>query len=202
MKKYSENGDFLKILEERILKDGQVPEKDVLKVDNFVNQRIDVAFLREVCGEFYNRFKNEKIDKILTIEASGIAIACMAAQYFDCDVVFAKKGEARNMGNDVYTAKVTSFTRNRVYDLSVGRRHISKGDRLLIIDDFLAEGSALSSLCSIAGQAEAEVVGAGILIEKAYMTGGRELREKGLRIESLAMIDRMDEDGIVFRSGN
>ncbi|MBQ8908016.1 MAG: xanthine phosphoribosyltransferase [Clostridia bacterium] len=189
----------MKLLEERILKDGIVLKGDVLKVGSFLNQQLDVPFLCEACKEFYRLYKDAGVTKILTIEASGIAIAALTAQYFGVPVVFAKKSKSDNIAADVYSGRVVSYTHGNEAQAIVSKEYISKEDRLLLIDDFLARGSALEALLAIAGQAGAAVVGAGIAIEKAYQGGGDALRAAGLRIESLARIASMDEEkGIVF----
>ena len=171
----------MRLLEERILKDGVVMEGDVLKVDSFLNHQIDIG----------------RVNKILTIEASGIGIACIAAQVFHCPVVFAKKTKTRNIAGDVFRTQVMSYTHGSSYDVIVSKRFLGPEDRLLLIDDFLANGAALSGLMDLADMAGASVVGAGIAIEKAYQSGGRLLRERGLRIESLARIARMEENGTI-----
>lgn len=189
----------MKLLEDRIRKDGIVLKGDVLKVGSFLNQQLDVPFLSELCREFHRLYENDGVTKILTIEASGIAIAALTAQYFGVPVVFAKKSKSSNIGADVYAGKVVSYTHGNEAVAVVSKEYISKEDRLLLVDDFLARGSALEALQSIAAQAGATVVGAGIAIEKAYQGGGDALRNAGLRIESLARIASMDEEkGIVF----
>ena len=189
----------MKLLEEKILTDGRVLPGEVLKVDNFLNHQIDVALLNELGKEWYRLYKDEKITKILTIEASGIGIACIAAQYFGVPVVFAKKSKSLNLSSDCYTAEVYSYTKATTKTVMVSKRYISPNDKILIIDDFLANGSALKGLISIIDQGGATVAGIGVAIEKAYQGGGDELRAKGYRIESLASIDSMSDSGIVFR---
>ena len=189
----------MKLLEERILKDGKVGEGNVLKVDSFVNHQIDVGFLCELGREFKRRFANDNVTKILTIEASGIGIACLTAQYFDVPVVFAKKTKTNNIYADVYTSKVESYTHGTTYDIVVSKEFLKPGDRILIIDDFLAKGSALKGLIELINHAGATVVGAGIVIEKAYQPGGELIRSMGIRVESLARIASMSvEDGVKF----
>ena len=183
----------MKLLEERILKDGKVFPGNILKVDNFLNHQIDVAFLNELGKEFYNRFKDEGITRILTIEASGIGIACITAQYFNVPVVFAKKSQSSNISPNVYTSKVESFTHNKVYDVIVSKQYLSNEDRVLIIDDFLAVGNALKGLIALVNDSGASVVGAGIVIEKAFQNGGKDIREMGIRVESLAKIREMSD---------
>ena len=189
----------MKLLEEKILTDGRILPGEVLKVDCFLNHQIDVALLNKCGEEWYRLYKDEKITKIVTIEASGIGIACIAAQYFGVPVVFAKKSKSLNLSADCYTAEVYSYTKATTKTVMISKRYISPDDRILIIDDFLANGSALRGLISIIDQAGATVAGIGIAIEKAYQGGGDELRAKGYRIESLASIESMSENGIVFR---
>ncbi len=189
----------MKLLEDRILKDGIVGEGDVLKVNSFVNHQIDVPFICELGKEFHRLYKDEGVTKILTIEASGIGIACLVAQYFGVPVLFAKKNKTSNLSNDLYSSKVASYTHGTTYDIVVSKNFLSPDDRVLIIDDFLAMGSALEGLVDLVEQAGATTVGAGIIIEKAYQPGGDKLRAKGLRIESLARISSMSvKDGIKF----
>ena len=182
------------------MQEGQVRPGNVLKVDCFLNHQLDVDLLDKVGEEFYRIFKDDGINKILTIEASGIGIACVAAQYFNVPVVFAKKTQSANIDGDVYTTKVESFTHKRVYDIIVSKKFLNKEDRVLIIDDFLAKGSALNGLCHLIHDSGATLVGAGIAIEKGFQEGGDLIRGQGVRVESLAIIDKMDvETGIVFR---
>lgn len=188
----------MKQLKERILRDGKICAGNVLKVDCFLNHQIDVPFMNEVGKEFYERFKNDGVTKILTIEASGIGIACLTALHFGVPVVFAKKTQTNNISDDIYTAEVYSYTHERSYTIRVSKDFLSGNDRVLIIDDFLAKGSALNALLSVVYDAGATVVGAGIVIEKSYQDGGKLIRDKGVRVESLARIESMDENGIVF----
>ena len=190
----------MKLLEDRIRKDGKIYAGDVLKVDSFVNHKIDVKFISEIGKEFYRLYGDCGINKILTIEASGIGIACLVAMHFDVPVVFAKKSKTSNISADVYSSKVESYTHNKVYDVIVSKEFLQPGDRVLIIDDFLAKGSALKALISLAKDAGAEIAGAGIIIEKAYQGGGDYIRnEMGVRVESLARVASMSvEDGVVF----
>ena len=185
----------MRLLEERILKDGIVMEGDVLKVDSFLNHQMDVRLFQAMAEEWKRAFADSEINKILTIEASGIGLACIAGLAFECPVVFAKKTKTRNIAGDVYRTTVRSYTHDATYDVIVSRRFLGTEDRLLLIDDFLANGAALSGLPDLAEMAGARVVGAGIAIEKAYQPGGKLLRERGLRIESLARIASMDESG-------
>lgn len=190
----------MKLLKDRIVKDGIIREGNILKVDSFLNHQIDVDLLNEIGKEFKRRFAGEEITKILTIEASGIAIACIAAQYFNVPVVFAKKSKTTNIAGDVYTTKVTSFTHQKVYDVMVSKDFLNKGDKVLILDDFLANGEALLGLSKLVKDAGAEVVGAGIVIEKGFQNGGKLIREKGIHLESLAIVEKMSvTDGVTFR---
>ena len=189
----------MKLLEDRILKDGHIGADNVLKVDSFLNHQIDVNFVCELGKEFYRLFKDENITKILTIEASGIGIACLAAQYFGVPVVFAKKTKTINIYSDTYNATVHSYTHKRDYDIVVSKDFLSKEDNVLIIDDFLAKGSALTALLMLIEKAGAKTAGAGIVIEKAYQGGGNLVRDMGIRVESLAKIKSISQkDGIVF----
>ena len=189
----------MRLLEERIKTDGKVRGGDVLKVDGFLNHMIDVRFVAELGREFYNIYKNCGINKILTIESSGIGVACLTAQFFDCPVVFAKKSKTKNIDPDVYSAPVFSYTHGKTYDVIVSKQYLGEGDRVLFIDDFLARGNALMGVVDIVRQSGAELVGAGIVIEKAYQDGGEKARAAGVRVESLARIASMSEEGgIVF----
>ena len=189
----------MKLLEDRILKDGHIGAENVLKVDSFLNHQIDVSFVCELGKEFYRLFKDENITKILTIEASGIGIACLAAQYFNVPVVFAKKTKTINIYSDTYNATVHSYTHKRDYDIVVSKDFLNKDDNVLIIDDFLAKGSALTALLMLIEKAGAKTAGAGIVIEKAYQGGGSLVRDMGVRVESLAKIKSISKkDGIVF----
>lgn len=191
----------MQLLQDRIRKDGKIKEGHVLKVDSFLNHQMDIQLFEEIGKEFKRRFEGEKINKILTIEASGIGIACVVAQSFGVPVVFAKKNQTKNIAGDVYTTKVESFTHGRVYDIIVAKEFLGKGDRVLLIDDFLANGMALEGLAELVQLSGAELVGAGIVIEKGFQQGGDLLRSQGIRIESLAIIDSMNEKTgeIVFR---
>ena len=191
----------MQLLEDRIRRDGKVKEGNVLKVDRFLNHQMDVRLFREIGKEFKRRFAGEEINKILTIEASGIGIACVTAEEFDVPVVFAKKTQTKNIAGDVYTTKVESFTHGRVYDIIVSREFLGEGDKVLIIDDFLANGKALEGLAELVKLSGAELVGAGIVIEKGFQIGGDLIRAKGIHLESLAIVESMnDQTGeIVFR---
>lgn len=189
----------MRLLEERIEKDGKVGAGNVLKVDSFLNHRIDVGFLRALGAEFYRLYADCDITQILTVEASGIGIACITAELFNCPVVFAKKSKTKNIFSDVYTVPVESFTHGTTYDIIVSKEFLNSSDRVLIIDDFLAKGNALRGLIKLVSDAGASLVGAGIVIEKAFQNGGDIIRSEGVRIESLARIASMTpENGCVF----
>ncbi len=189
------------LMEERIRRDGRVGPGNILKVDSFLNHQMEPQLYREIGREFYRLFGDCGVTKILTIEASGIGIACVTAQFFDCPALFAKKSRTKNIDGQVFTAQVESFTHGGSYTVMVSRRFLGPGDRVLILDDFLAKGNALLGLINIVEQSGATLVGCGIAIEKGFQEGGRMLREKGIRLESLAIIEAMDEDGIRFRQG-
>ena len=182
----------MNFLEERILKDGIVKEGNVLKVDSFLNHQMDIELIDKMGAEFKRRFAGKPINKILTIEASGIGIACLVARHFNVPVVFAKKAKSINIDGDVYTAEVESFTHKNKNTVLVSKKFLSSDDRILIIDDFLANGCALQGLISIIKQAGAEVEGIGIAIEKGFQTGGKVIRNLGYQLESLAIVDGMD----------
>ena len=188
----------MKLLEERIRRDGNVKPGNVLKVDSFLNHQMDVELYNEMGKEFRRLFPS---DKILTIEASGIGIACIAAQYFHVPVVFAKKSQSINLDGEQYSTRIESFTHKRVYDVIVSKKYLQKGDRVLIIDDFLANGCAVAGLIDLIESAGAEIEGVGIAVEKGFQEGGRLLRGRGIRVESLAIVERMDDQTgeIVFR---
>lgn len=192
----------MQLLKDRIRKDGKIKEGNVLKVDSFLNHQMDVKLFQEIGKEFKRRFEGEEITKILTIEASGIGIACVAAEVFDVPVVFAKKTQTKNIAGDVYTTKVESFTHGRVYDIIVSREFLGKGDKVLLIDDFLANGKALEGLAELVKNSGAELVGAGVVIEKGFQVGGDIIRSKGIHLESLAIVESMDEKTgeVVFRN--
>ena len=191
----------MNFLEEKILKDGIVKEGNVLKVDSFLNHQMDIELFNEMGKEWKKRFAGKEINKILTIEASGIGIACIAAQHFGVPVVFAKKSKSINLEGDMYTAEVESFTHKNKNQVIVAKKFLSEDDHVLLIDDFLANGCALQGLIQIVQSAGATVEGIGIAIEKGFQTGGRIIRNLGYQLESLAIVDAMnDETGeIVFR---
>ena len=191
----------MQLLKDRIRKDGKIKAGNVLKVDSFLNHQMDTDLFVEIGKEFTRRFADCEINKILTIEASGIGIACVVAQQFHVPVVFAKKTQTKNIAGDVYTSKVESYTHGRVYDIIVSKEFLGKGDKVLLIDDFLANGKALEGLAAVVEESGAELVGAGIVIEKGFQVGGDIIRSKGIRLESLAIVESMDEKNgtIVFR---
>jgi xanthine phosphoribosyltransferase len=191
----------MQLLKDRIRKDGKIKAGNVLKVDSFLNHQMDTDLFMEIGKEFKRRFADVEINKILTIEASGIGIACVVAQSFHVPVLFAKKNKTKNIAGDVYTSKVESFTHGRVYDIIVAKEFLGPGDKVLLIDDFLANGKALEGLADLVRASGAELVGAGVVIEKGFQVGGDVIRSKGIRLESLAIVDSMDEKTgtIVFR---
>ena len=192
----------MNFLEERILRDGVIKPGNVLKVDSFLNHQIDVALLDQIAGELKSRFAGEAITKVLTIESSGIAIACAVAREFGVPVVFAKKAKTVNLDGEMYVAEVESFTRKKTNKVIVAKKFLSENDRVLIVDDFLANGCALQGLISIVDGAGAEVVGCGIVIEKGFQEGGYRIRNLGFHLESLSIIESMDDQTgeIVFRT--
>ncbi len=191
----------MKLLEERIRKDGVVKAGNILKVDSFLNHQMDVGLFNAMGEEFKRLFADRPVNKILTIEASGIGIAVVAAQHFHVPVVFAKKAQSVNLDGEIYTTKIESFTHKRTYDVLVSKKFLSSEDHILIIDDFLANGCAVNGLIDLIRSAGATVEGVGIAIEKGFQSGGNLIREKGIRVESLAIIESMnDETGeLVFR---
>lgn len=199
----SERGESaeMKLLEERIRKDGTVKAGNVLKVDSFLNHQMDIDLFNEMGKEWARLFADCPITKILTVEASGIGIACVAAQHFHVPVVFAKKTQSLNIDGEVYSTKIESFTHKRVYDVIVSKKFLNPEDHVLIIDDFLANGCALEGLIEIVKEAGATVEGIGIAVEKGFQKGGDLIRSKGVRLESLAIVENMDaETGeITFR---
>ncbi|WP_405379734.1 xanthine phosphoribosyltransferase [Phascolarctobacterium sp.] len=182
----------MQLLEEKILKDGVIRSGNVLKVDSFLNHQIDVPFIAECGKEFKRLFADRPINKILTIEASGIGIACVAAMYFCVPVVFAKKTSGSNMDKDVYFTQIYSYTHSKTNDVVVSKKFLNKGDHVLIIDDFLANGCALEGLMDIVRQAGGIVEGIGVVVEKGFQGGGDKLRQMGVNLHSLAIIDKMD----------
>lgn len=190
----------MKYLEEKIIKDGVVKPGNILKVDNFLNHQIDVVTLNEMGKEFKRLFADKPINKILTIEASGIAIATMAALHFDnAPVVFAKKAKSRNIDNDLYTSVVHSYTYGKDYTITVAKKFLSPNDHILIVDDFMALGNAMIGLLDVVKQSGATVEGIGIAIEKGFQPGGQRLRDMGYNLHSLAIVESMNENEIIFR---
>ncbi len=190
----------MNVLEERILKDGKVYPGNILKVDGFLNHRIDVKLLMEMSEMFYEHFKDKGITKILTIEASGIAIATVVAQRFGVPLLFAKKSKTKNIAGDVYTSKVESYTHGTVYDIIVSKEYLNPDDNVLLVDDFLAMGNALFGLIHLTEQAGASLGGIAIAIEKGFQGGGDKLREDGYDLFSAAIVEEMTDDGkITFR---
>lgn len=185
----------MRLLEERILKDGKVRAGGILKVDGFLNHQMDVKLFMDLAKQWYDVFGGDQVNKLLTIEASGIGLACIAGLVFDCPVVFAKKRKTKNIDGSVYKTTVESYTHGNIYDVIVSKDYLQPTDRVLLIDDFLANGSALDGLCDLVNQAGATIVGAGIAVEKCFQPGGARLRSHGLRIESLARIRAMHDDG-------
>ena len=191
----------MQLLKDRIRKDGIIKQGNVLKVDSFLNHQMDIELFQEIGKEVKKRFAGEEINKILTIEASGIGIACVVAQEFGVPVLFAKKSKTKNISGEVYTSKVESFTHGRIYDIIVSKDFLGEGDKVLLIDDFLANGKALEGLAALVEESGAELVGAGVVIEKGFQIGGKLIRDRGIHLESLAIVDDMDwrSGKIVFR---
>ena len=189
----------MELLKQRILRDGVVKPGNVLKVDSFLNHQMDIALINEIGKEFKRLFSDCPVTKILTIEASGIGIACITAQYFNVPVVFAKKAQSLNLDGDMYTTRVQSFTYYRFYDVILAKKFLSPSDHVLLIDDFLANGCALLGLIDIVKKSGAVLEGAGVVVEKGFQAGGKQIREMGIRLESLAIIESMSENAITFR---
>jgi len=189
----------MKVLKDKILAEGRVFPGNIIKVDSFLNHQIDVGLLNEIGQAFYDRFKSKKIDKILTIEASGIAIAVIAAQYFNVPVVFAKKSESKTTQGQQYVTSIHSYTKDKTSRVQVSKDYLRAKEQVLILDDFLANGEAALGLIDLIHQAKAEVAGVGVVIEKGFQEGGVRLRALGIDLESLAIIDKMDENGLNFR---
>jgi len=189
----------MQLLKDKIIQEGRVLSDSILKVDSFLNHQLDIELLNEIGKEFKLRFENQKITKILTAEVSGIAIAAIAAQYFNVPVVFAKKIESKSLDKETYEGSVYSYTKDKHYKIRVAKRFLSEGDKILIIDDFLANGQAILGLKEIVDSAKANLVGVGIVIEKGFQEGGSLLRSSGMNIESLAIVDTLEQGNIVFR---
>lgn len=182
----------MNFLEQKILEDGIIKEGKILKVDNFLNHQIDIDIMRQIAYEFKRRFRGKEVTKILTIEASGIAIATLLANLYDVPVVFAKKGQTANSTDDKYISQAYSFTHKKMNNVFVSKPYMLAGEKVLIVDDFLADGQAMSALIDIVHQAGAEVVGCGVAIEKGVQDGGKNLRAQGYHVESIAILDEMD----------
>jgi len=189
----------MELLKNRILRDGKVKDEHIIKVDGFLNHQIDIELMDAISREFRRLFQNEKITKVITIEASGIAIACFTALRFHVPMVFAKKSESKNIDGEVYTTTVTSFTRGRDYTVILEKKYLSADDRIIIVDDILATGKAQRGLLDISAQAGASVAGIGIVIEKGFQGGGDALRNDGYNVQSLAIIDSMRDGTVRFR---
>lgn len=190
----------MELLKQRILKDGKIKEGNILKTDSFLNHCMDITLLQEIGKEFKRRFADQNINKILTIEASGIGIAAIAAQYFgNVDVIFAKKSKSKNLDGEILTAPVFSYTRGTKFEVHVAKRFLNEGDNVLIIDDFLAHGQALQGLIKIVNDSPANIAGCGIVIEKGFQDGGEKLRKQGINLQSLAIIDSIENGVITFR---
>ena len=187
------------ILKDRIIKDGAVKEENVIKVDSFLNHQIDIDLLNAIGKELKSRFAKEKVDKILTIEASGIAIAVIAAQYFNVPVVFAKKTESKNLDGDTYESAVYSYTKGKEYIIRVSKKYLNQGENILLVDDFLANGKAAEGLIEIIEMAKCNLVGIGIAIEKGFQKGGDIIRGKGIKLESLAIVEEIKDNKVIFR---
>ena len=187
------------LLKEKILSEGHVRDGNILKVDRFLNHQLDIQLLNQLGTEFHRRFSHLPVDKILTAEVSGIAIAAIAAQYFNVPVVFAKKLESKNLDPDTYEGEVYSYTKEKTYKIRVSKQYMSPGENILILDDFLANGEAIKGLMEIIDEADAQLIGAGVVIEKGFQQGGMLLREKGVLLESLVTLDSLTNNKIVFR---
>jgi len=189
----------MELLKERIYKDGTVVGEDILKVDSFLNHQIDVKLMDEIGKEFYRLFKDAGINKILTVETSGIVIACAAAKYFDVPVVFAKKHESKNLDAETYEGSVFSFTKGKHYKIRISKKYVNETDNILIVDDFLASGSAVEGVLEIIKLAGAQPKGVGIVIEKSFQEGGKILRDLGLKVESLAIVEAFENGKVILK---
>ena len=183
----------MQALKDEILREGKICPNNIVKVDSFLNHQVDISIIKKIGQEFADRYKDSNINKVLTIESSGIPVACYTAEALNCRLVYAKKGKSLNQSTDFYEANVFSYTRGEEYGIRVSKEYMHDTDNVLIIDDFLANGAALRGLIKIVNDANAKLVGCGIVIEKGFQPGGRILREQGIRIESLAIIDKVDE---------
>ncbi len=189
------SSEFRKKFKERILKDTKIKKPNILKVDSFLNHKLDIKLLKEIGEEFSRRFRNEKIDKIVTIETSGISIATVTAQYFDdVDVLFAKKSASKNLDDDIYRKSVYSFSKNKEYNVMINKEYLKKGENVLILDDFLADGISILALIEILKEAEVNIVGLGIVIEKSYQEGIDKILSKGIKVESLVKIKSLNDN--------
>ncbi len=189
----------MELLKNRIREEGRVKAGNILKVDSFLNHQMDIGLFNEMGKEFSRLYAGEGVNKILTLEASGIGLAVITAQHFgNCPVIFAKKTKSKNLDGDLYLAQVTSFTRGNTFDIQVAKKYLDSQDRVLIIDDFLATGAALLGMVDIVAQSGSHLVGCGIVIEKGFQEGGALLREKGVRVESLAIIKAFEGDQVIF----
>ena len=189
----------MKLLQDRIIRDGKVLPGNIIKVDGFLNHRVDISLLKELAEEFYQFFADDKPTVILTVEASGIALATMTAERFGIPMLFAKKAKSDNIEGGLYRSEIFSYTYKKTVNLIVSAEWLGEGDRVLVIDDFLANGEALRGVIDIAHQANAEVVGVGVAVEKGFQPGGQKLRDAGYKLHSLAIIEKADENSIVFR---
>lgn len=190
----------MQLLKDKIIKDGAILEGNIIKVDSFLNHQVDVGLLNEVGKEFKKLFNEDKVDKILTAETSGIAIAAIVAQYFNVPMVFARKTESRNLDKETYESEVYSYTKDKTYKIRVSKRYLEEGENILIIDDFLANGKAVEGLIDIVNKAKCNMIGIGVVIEKGFQEGGKNIRDKGLRLESLAIIDSIEGGKFTFRN--
>lgn len=190
----------MKLLQDRIISDALILEGEIIKVDNFLNHQVDIGLLNEIGKEFKNRFQDIKVDKILTAEVSGIAIAAIVAQYFNVPIVFARKTESKNLDLDKYESEVYSYTKAKTYKIMVSKKYLNEGENILIIDDFLANGKAAEALIDIVDKARCDLAGIGVVIEKGFQIGGKTIRENGYKLESLAIIDSIEDGKISFRN--
>lgn len=189
----------MELLKEKILNEGRIEGNDILKVDSFLNHQLDIEFLNEIGKEFKELFKDKKITKILTVEASGIAIASIAAQYFNVPVVFAKKMESKNLDKETYESDVYSYTKGKTYKIKISKRYLNENDKVLVLDDFLANGKVVLGLMDIINQAQASLEGVGIVIEKGFQEGGQVVRNKGINLHSLVVLDKITNGEINFK---
>lgn len=189
----------MKLLEDRILKDGELLEGDILMVDSFLNHQVDINLLEEMSKDIYEHFEGEEITKVVTVEASGIAIGTMVAKVFNVPLIFAKKSIAQNLDENCNSVMIKSYTHKREYSVSISKKLISPEDKVLIIDDFLAEGNAIYGLIDLVNASGAEVVGIGVIVEKGFQSGGRNLRADGYNLYSLSIIEKFEDGNVIFR---